>query len=293
MRLMLAHHPLIAFAANFEFLVDAISPDGRLMKRANLRKMRELNREFTSGRLKLPPAGNVHAIATDFLEQIHAAKPAAQVIGIELHRDFDRLLWLWPEAKFIHLVRDGRDVAMSIVPTGWAGNMWHAIRAWVDAEALWERMSHKLPRERQLNVKYEMLARDPEYELRRITDFLGVPFDQAMLRFNQDGTYSTPKGDSMGKWRTKADPADLSAAEHRAARWLLQNGYFLSGTVRPPSIVRRAALNIQNRMKTSQHKRGLVGTGLWLGDMFTNRLGGKKAKAKLTRQKNEILDREK
>ena len=34
-----------------------------------------------------------------------------------------------------------------------------------------------------------------------------------------------------GRWR-KTDAGELAAAEHRAARWLLQNGYFLSATVR-------------------------------------------------------------
>jgi len=282
---MLARHPEIAFAGNFEFLIDAISPDGRFMKRANFVKALEFDRAFKACRLSVPPQGNVPQIANSFFDQLEAATPGTKVVGAILHRDFDRILYLWPDARFIHLVRDGRDVAFATLPAGLAGTMWHAVRNWVEVEILWERMSHKLPVERQISVKYEVLARDPEYELRRITDFLGLIYDPAMLQ-----GYDPRQAESAGKWRN-ADPADLSAAEHVAARWLLQNGYFLSGTVRPPSIIRRAALRIQHDMVVAKRQRELFGTRMWLKGVLTRRLGSKKAKNRLTRRQNEILDR--
>ena len=288
LRAMIAHHREIAFAGDFEFLVDAVSPDGRFKKRANFIKALELDRSFTACRLSILPQGNVPSIANDFLDQVEAGTPGAKVVGATLHRDFDRILFLWPDARFIHLVRDGRDVAMATLPTGWSGNMWHAIRSWVEVEILWERMSHKLPIERQITVKYEMLMRDPEYELRRITDFLGLAFDPAML---QAATIDALKGEGSTKWRN-ADPADLSAAEHVAARWLLQNGYFLSGTVRPPSILRRTALRIQQSMAVAAKRRELFGTTMWLKGAVTRRIGGKKARDRLTRRENAILDRD-
>jgi len=290
LRSMLAHHSQIAFGGEFDFLVDAISADGRFMKRANFLKAIELDRSFARHRLTIPLEGNFPAIANNLLDQIEAGTPGAKIVGATLFRDFDRILYLWPEARFIHLVRDGRDVAMSTLPTGLSGNLWHAIQNWVEVEVLWERMSHKLPIERQITVKYEMLARDPEYELRRLTDFLEIAFDPAMLRHNDDGSYSAPPGDSVGRWRN-ADPGDLGAAEHRAARWLLQNGYFLSGSVRSPSIIRRASLRLQHRMAISKRRRALFGTKMWLKGVLLGRFGSQKAKDALVRRENEILDR--
>jgi hypothetical protein len=55
-----------------------------------------------------------------------------------VHRHYDRLLRLWPEARFIHLVRDPRDVASSCIGMGWAGNVWTGVTRWIEAERLWD-----------------------------------------------------------------------------------------------------------------------------------------------------------
>ena len=86
----------------------------------------------------------------------------------------------------------------------------------------------------------------------------------------------------MQRWR-KTDAREISAAEHRAARWLLQNGYFLSGTVRPPSPLRRVALNLQNRLTIANQRREVLGTKQWLKNGVTARLGSKKAKDRMKR----------
>lgn len=283
LRHMLAHHRDIALAPEFDFLVDAISPEGRFMKREAFLRSIEFNMAFKRLGLTIPQGLPFAGIAQSLMEQVAATKPGAIVVGATVQRHFDRLLWLWPDARFIHLVRDGRDVAYAQVLAGKAGNMWHGIADWVETEMLWDRMSHKLPPDRQYTVKYEVLASETEYELRRLCQFLGLAFDPAM--FEKAGA---PARRDLGRWR-KADITELSAAEHRAARWLLQNSYFLSGTVRPPSILRRTALNLQNRLAISNRERSLLGTRLWLKGAFTERFGGKKARDRLKRQQSELL----
>ena len=285
LRLMLAQHPAIAMAPEFDFLVDAISPEGRFMKREAFLRSVEFNIRFKRLGLSVPQNASFSGIAHAMLEQVAATKPGAPIVGAVLQRHFDRILWLWPDARFIHLVRDGRDVAKAAVSARRAGNLWHGIADWVDTEMLWDRMSHKLPADRQLSLRYEVLASDTEYELRRICDYLGLSFDPAMLQPSQ-----ALQREPMGRWR-KADVAELSAAEHRAARWLLQSGYFLSATVRPPAILRRVALGIQNKLTLANHRRELLGTGPWLKSAYTARFGRKKAKARLKREQAELLAR--
>jgi len=285
LRLMLAQHPAIAMAPEFDFLVDAISPEGRFMKREAFLRSVEFNIRFKRLGLAVPQSASFTGIAQAMLEQISATKPGAPIVGAVLQRHFDRILWLWPDARFIHLVRDGRDVAQAGVTARRAGNLWHGIADWVDAEILWDRMSHKLPADRQMTLRYEVLASDTEYELRRICNYLGLTFDPAMLQTSQ-----ALQREPMGRWR-KADIAELSAAEHRAARWLLQSGYFLSATVRPPAILRRIALNIQNQMTLANHRREMLGTGSWLKSAYTARFGRKKAKARLKREQAEMMTR--
>ncbi|KKC25311.1 sulfotransferase family protein [Sphingomonas sp. SRS2] len=285
LRQMLALHPAIAMASEFDFLVDAISSEGRFMKRDAFLRSVEFNIRFKRLGLTVPPGTPFTGIAQAMLEQVAATKPGAPIVGAVLQRHFDRILWLWPDARFIHLVRDGRDVAQATVASRRAGNLWHGIAGWVDAEVLWDRMSHKLPAERQLSLRYEVLASDTSYELQRICEFLGLPFDPAML-----GPAQALHREPTGRWR-KADIAELSAAEHRAARWLLQNGYFLSATVRPPAILRRTALHIQNKLTLANHRRELLGTGAWLKSVYTARFGRKKAKSRLKREQAELMAR--
>lgn len=285
LRVMMAQHSRIAIAPDLEFLVDAISPDGRFMKREAFLRSVEFNERFKQLGLTIPEGAPFADIAHALLDQVSAAKPGASVVGMTLRHHFDRVLWLWPDARFIHLVRDGRGVAFANVQARRAGNLWHGIADWVEAEQLWDRMSHKLPVERQHTIRYEVLANEPEHELRRLCDFLRLPFQPAMIE-----PAAGLAADMTASWR-RLDVRVVSTAEHRAARWLLQNGYFLSGTVRAPSTVRRWVLNLQNRLVIANRRRELLGTGLWLKGAIAGKLGSRKAKARIQRRQREILVR--
>ncbi|MGC6330118.1 sulfotransferase family protein [Rhizorhabdus sp. FW153] len=286
LRHILSAHPAINIAPELDVLVDAITPDGRFMKRDAFLRSVEYDVRFKRLGLAIPTGENFAGIARSLYEQIAAARPDASVHGFTLEQDFDRILWLWPDARFIHLVRDGRDVAVGNVRAHRAGDLWHGIADWAASEALWDRMSHKLPADRQFALRFEMLVNEPDYELQRLCAFLGLPmvpaiFQQAPVLLQE----------AQGLWR-KADTKEVSAAEHRAARWLLQNSYFLSGTVRPPSIIRRTLLNLSNRLAVTNHRRRLLGTGLWLKSKIVGKLGTRKAKARIRRRQFDIMSRQ-
>lgn len=90
---------------------------------------------------------------------------------------------LVPGAKYVHMVRDGRDVAVSFARTPW----WHDdvgrnLQRWHDEVRTIQRSAATLGLgSRLITVRYEDVVQDPEAELRRVTDFLGLPFDEAML----------------------------------------------------------------------------------------------------------------
>ena len=95
---------------------------------------------------------------------------------------------LFPEARFVHIVRDGRDVALSYLSKDFgpsdvrsAADVWRARveRGRADGARLGER--------RYAELRYEDLLTDPEAELRTICAFLDLPFDDAMLRYHENG----------------------------------------------------------------------------------------------------------
>ena len=286
LRQLLNMHPAIMIAPEFDFLVEAVTAEGRMMKRDAFLRSVEFDSRFKKLGLIVPQGTGMAGIAQALLDQVAAAKPGATIVGATLQHDFDRILWLWPDARFVHVVRDGRDVAIANVRAGKAGNLWHGIAEWAEAEALWDRMSHKLPEDRQFTAKYETIAAEPDYELRRLCQFLRIPFIAEMAPQAAMLDREVP-----GRWR-KADTREISAAEHRAARWLLQNSYFLSGTVRPPSPLRRAALGVQNKLAVSNSQREKLGTGLWLKGGLVATIGTRKGKVRMKRRFYDILSRD-
>ena len=94
---------------------------------------------------------------------------------------------LFPEARFVHLIRDGRDVTLSMIEafkrgpqTAVEGAMyWRA-----DVEA-GRRHGRDLGPERYLEARYEDMVADQEGVLRAICDFAELEFEERMLRHGE------------------------------------------------------------------------------------------------------------
>ncbi|MEA2434585.1 MAG: hypothetical protein QOG54_2042 [Actinomycetota bacterium] len=89
---------------------------------------------------------------------------------------------LFGDARFIHLIRDGRDVALSYadVPFG-PKNVAKAAEIWAARVGAGIRDGRALEPGRYLEVLYSDLVEDNEGEIKDITEFIGVDFDPAML----------------------------------------------------------------------------------------------------------------
>jgi Sulfotransferase family len=89
-----------------------------------------------------------------------------------------------PEARFIHVIRDGRDVALSVLD--------RTVKD-VDAAEVARRWRRKIERAREdaprldhyLEVRYEDLVADPRGALERVCEFVELPFDEAMLSYHE------------------------------------------------------------------------------------------------------------
>ncbi len=120
---------------------------------------------------------------------------------------------LWPGARFIHLVRDGRDIWLSIA--NWSKTprtRLAALSTWKDdpvsTAALWWEWNVRLGRESgkslgpelYYEVRYECLVADPQEESSALCAFLSVPYDEAMLRFHEGHTRSDLTSSGRGNW---------------------------------------------------------------------------------------------
>lgn len=128
--------------------------------------------------------------------------------------DIDVLHRIFPDAKFLHLVRDGRDVVLSQKSIEWmSGNLPKLILDWQWKTTIAHKVGSVLG-DNFLEIRYEDLVRQPEEMLRRICDFICESYDPAMLSYSEKGEGIVP-ADSLKWHRNSIRPPDPS----RLDRW--------------------------------------------------------------------------
>lgn len=96
----------------------------------------------------------------------------------------NRIQQIIPEARFVHIIRDGRDVALSIIP------LWFGPNTIAEA-ALWWSKNIDLARRQASDlrfyteIRYESLVRDSVATLTRVCSFLELDWEPSMLNYHQ------------------------------------------------------------------------------------------------------------
>jgi hypothetical protein len=266
LRLMLDHHSELAFFHEFPYAVEKV-PDVGWPDLKDYHEYLLEHRIFQDSSFQIDRRLDYPQLMNSFLKQ-KRDRDHKRLVGATVHIHFDRLLRIWPDARFIHIVRDGRDVGRSRVELGWAGNMYTGVQSWIDAERLWEQVQGVVPASRRVELKYENLVMDAEGELTRICDFLDLSFDPAMLRYNEHSTYDKPDPKLIAQWRRKLPAQAVRIAEARIAEMLVKRGYELS-EYKPLKIgsVRERMLLSDDRKNRLLARHQTYGTSLFLSEL--------------------------
>jgi len=83
----------------------------------------------------------------------------------ENRKHADLLFDLFPESKMIHIIRDGRAVAASIMPLDWGANTIDRAAHYWQTRVTQGLAAESFSKDRVIRVKYEELAREPEETL--------------------------------------------------------------------------------------------------------------------------------
>jgi hypothetical protein len=97
----------------------------------------------------------------------------------------ERIISVFPDARFIHILRDGCDVVSSYIDAGIYKSFEEAALRWGDSIELVENFYKHHPAAGTI-VRYEELVSDPENTLTNICAFLGVDFEENMLQETTD-----------------------------------------------------------------------------------------------------------
>jgi hypothetical protein len=90
---------------------------------------------------------------------------------------------VFPNAKYIYMIRDPYDVVQSYINTGLYKNYEKAALRWVSANQACLSFEKKA-RNRVLRISYEHFCRQPLKQTKRVCNFLEIPFENKMLEPN-------------------------------------------------------------------------------------------------------------
>ena len=130
------------------------------------------------------PRVTIENLITQYVRHTHPDKCGADVWIDHTPDNFKyqaMLKHVFPEARFIHIVRDGRAVCASLKPLDWGpNNAYMASRYW--ASRLQEAMAVEVAEgENCLRVCFEDLLNRPQDVIRRICGFIDLPFETGLL----------------------------------------------------------------------------------------------------------------
>ncbi len=275
LRLMMDHHPEIRFQFESNFLVDYLGPNGEEPDFEWVQQQLQMDRGAQLCGFEIGKDARFKEELRNFLAK-DARKVGKPIFGAAIHRRFAHLLHIWPQARFINLLRDPRDVASSVINMGWAGNPWHASEFWAEAQKEADTLLASLPKERWIRIHFEDLVCKPEQTLAKLCSFLGCEFDPSMLSYPEDTTYPPPNASAAQRWKKKLSPRQVQYVECRVGTQLEKAGYQPSGLkAYQPGRMRRFWLHWQNRWAKFLFKAKRYGWGNTLGHLFCKKIGWK------------------
>ena len=176
LRLILDSHPRISCGEETHFLRDLETVVGRnwelvatygLPREWWIEHIRELYQAFQaevlarSGKVRWAEKDPTYTLHLPFIEE------------------------LFPDALYVHLLRDGYDVVASFRDRwGYKSAARAARTEWARYVTAARELGTRLPQDRFLEVRYEELVADPDEQGRRIFGFLGEAWDPAVLEFD-------------------------------------------------------------------------------------------------------------
>jgi hypothetical protein len=149
------------------------------------------------------------------------------------------LVELVPEARFIHIIRDGRDVALSYLDVDFGPNtLAEAALRWKRNVRRGRNDGRSLGPSRYLEVRYEDLVAETERTVRSICTFVELPFEPEMLRYHERAesvwvgvnaaahrNLERPPTRGLRDWRSEMTRREVALFETLAGDLLVELGY--------------------------------------------------------------------
>lgn len=278
---MLDAHPLLAVANDTHFIPRALEKARQEGSKDSVARDRPLTPELVrevKAYHRFPRLGLDDTVVdeaaknantySDFVNALYRefARMGGKALAGEKTPDYVRHLpllhSLFPWVKTVHIVRDGRDVALSTLDWARPDKGPGRLPLWneepVGVCALWwrwqveagQRDARTLVPDHYFELQYELLVEKPTRTLRSVMDFLHLPFAEEMLTFNRGKLRHRPglsakkawlpPTSGLRDWRTQMDERSIELFEALAGDLLSKLGYPLEFEVISPELAATA-----------------------------------------------------
>lgn len=261
LRNMVAAHPLLAVPDESYFIRNVHKELVRRGRPDDLELAWRLIREerffkqwgIGSDPVEAVLAAHPPASYPDLIRALFAAHAAAR--GRPLSADktpssaycFDWYAPRFPGSRFAHIVRDPREVCMSLAVQPWQrGGIAQAAQDWVTIVRRARRNASALG-DRYVEIRYEELVAEPAAVLRRLCTFAQIPFMDEMLTYPSSDVLlpdrhhvrsrDEPRS-ALRSWSDELSRDDVDLIELFAGDLMDQLGYRRAGRT-PPSVTAR------------------------------------------------------
>lgn len=187
--------------------------------------------------------GHGYAAVVDAFNQAYADKKNKRYwanLDIATLDDMDIAHQWFPNARFLHIVRDGRDVALSheTMPYG-AANTLDCVQSWERRLTINQKMGEILGSDQYKLIRYEDLVLNTQRTLQEICEFASIEYSEQMLNYTEmvadkipeDKRWlwpeldRKPQADKCYGWKRKMDLKRRIVFENEAAELLKRLGY--------------------------------------------------------------------
>lgn len=222
LRLMFQSHPNIAIPYESHFLTkyhSRLSEYGDLNSDDNLRKL--INDILSEDLLKKWD----HSFSVDTIFPMIGSRTLGSVIRAiydDYQKGKQKLRWgdksdyldrlhvineMFPDALFIHIIRDGRDVANSVLKLPWGpSDIIQAAEWWHEHVTVGRRMGAMLEPSRYTEIKFEDLISDTENQMKRLCEFIGEEFSEEVLNYYKNSANAIPESRKAQHYNADSPP---------------------------------------------------------------------------------------
>ncbi len=165
--------------------------------------------------------------------------------------ELELLASLFPDSKYIYIVRDGRDVALSLLRKPWGpNNVYGCAKYWAECNQETSALTSLRNKGQLFELRYEDLLDEPQKVIAQVFSFLGEP---ALSEQQMAETCADIKAGNYNKWQKRMSPQEISLFETIAGDTLNRHGYATSTAQGQVPTVRASMYELADKALWCKH----------------------------------------